>query len=422
MQTATPQTTAGAPLVERAKNILLTPRTEWPVIRAEPSTVQGIYTGYLCLIGLVPAIAGFIGMSLLGVGGFGVSIRVPIVTGLANMLVGYGLWLASVWLLAKVVNALAPTFGGQPDFLSAFKLVAYGVTAAWLGGVFNAVPMLSILGLLAALYSLYLFYIGVPVLMQCPPAKALAYTAVTVVCGIVIGIVIALVSAAMMPSMGGAGGGPFGGADSAGEISIKTPQGEISIDQRKMEDFAKKMEEAAKSMEQAGKSGDLGAVAQATAAMASAAVGTSGRAPMDAQALKAMLPQSVAGLARTNWEAQGNQAAGIAMSSARAEYGDGKRRVSLEINDTGGLAGLAGFATWMNITTDKETQDEVERVYRQGQRTVREHVDKHNHGNEYSLILPNGVIVDAEGTGVDLPALKAAVEGLPLAKLESAGR
>ena len=57
--------------------------------------MQSIYTGYLCLLGLVPAVAGFIGMSLVGVGGFGFSFKVPIVTGLVNMIVGYALWLAT---------------------------------------------------------------------------------------------------------------------------------------------------------------------------------------------------------------------------------------------------------------------------------------------------------------------------------------
>ena len=109
--------TAAAPLLTSVRNILLAPRSEWPVIRNEATTVQSIYTGYLCLIGLVPAIAGFIGMSLVGAGGFGVSFKVPIVTGLVNMVVGYALWLIAAYLLARLVDALAPTFGGRKDFL-----------------------------------------------------------------------------------------------------------------------------------------------------------------------------------------------------------------------------------------------------------------------------------------------------------------
>ena len=408
--------TAAAPLLTRVRNILLAPRSEWPVIRNEAATVQSIYTGYLCLIGLVPAIAGFIGMSLVGAGGFGVSFKVPIVTGLVNMVVGYALWLIAAYLLAWLVDALAPTFGGRKDFLCAFKVVAYSLTAAWLGGIFAALPSLAMLGLLAALYSIYLLYTGLPVLMQSPPDKALGYTAVTVLGGIVIGLVIGLATALFMPSPA-----MHAGAASGGEVTIKTPQGEITIDQRKLDEFAKKMEEAGKGMEQAGKSGDMTAVAKAGAEMAGAAAASAGgRTPIDAQQLKAMLPDTMAGLKRESIEAAASAAGGLSMSSARAEYRDGERRLSIAINDAGALAGLAGMANWMNVTSDKETPDSIERVYKQGERTVREQLDKRSKSVEYSLVMRNGVIVEADGEGVELAALKTAIDGLPLAQLEGA--
>lgn len=416
-------TTAGAaptPLIARIKNILFTPKTEWPVIRGEASTIGSIYSGYLLILGLVPAIAGFIGMSVIGIGAFGFGMRLPIAAGLTQAIVGYILWLVMVYLLALVINALAPTFGGQKDMLSAFKVAAYSMTAAWLGGIFTALPMLSILALLAALYSIYLLYTGLPVLMSCPEDKAVGYTAVTVICGIVMGVVVAVVSSAMIPNP--LSGSMLGGA---GGISIQTPQGEVNVDQKKLDDWAKKMEEAGKKMEEASKSGDMSAVAKAGAemagAMGNAAAGAGGgRKPIAASELKAMLPETAAGLARTAYEAQGGEAMGFSGSSANAEYGSGDKQVSLSITDTGSLAGLASMASWMGVTVDRETQDEVERVYKQGSRTVRESIDKQSKRVEYQLILPNGVIVEAQGSGVEPGAVKGLVEALPLAKLEAA--
>jgi len=80
------------------------------------------------------------------------------------------------------------------------------------------------------------------------------------------------------------------------------------------------------------------------------------------------------------------------------------------------------MAAWMNVSVDKETKDGTERVYKQGERTIRERTHKGSQRTEYSVILPNGVIVEAEGDGFELAALKSAVEGLPLAKLETAGK
>ena len=43
-------------LVDRVKNILLSPRTEWPVIDAEPATVASLYTGYIMPLAAIPAL------------------------------------------------------------------------------------------------------------------------------------------------------------------------------------------------------------------------------------------------------------------------------------------------------------------------------------------------------------------------------
>ena len=181
-------------IVQRAKEILLNPNAAWPTIEAESASVQSIYVPYVVTLAAISAVAGFIGMSIVGVGGFGVSFRVPVVSGLLNMVVGFVLALAMVFVMALITDALAPTFGGQKNQISALKLIGYGSTAGFLGGVFNVIPAASVLGLLAALYSIYLIYTGVPVLMKCPKDKALAYTAVLLVCGIVAGVILSWAS------------------------------------------------------------------------------------------------------------------------------------------------------------------------------------------------------------------------------------
>ena len=47
-------------LLARVKSILLTPKTEWPVIAAEPATTVGIYTSYVLLLAALGAICQFL--------------------------------------------------------------------------------------------------------------------------------------------------------------------------------------------------------------------------------------------------------------------------------------------------------------------------------------------------------------------------
>jgi hypothetical protein len=187
-------------LVERVQSILLKPKATWPEIDAEQADAASLYKNYVMILALIPAVASFIGLSLIGIGAFGVSFRVPIVSGLANMVVGYVLSLVMVFVLALIIDAMAPTFEGTRSQIGALKLSAYASTAAFVGGIFSLLPSLSVLGALAALYGIYLLYTGLPVLMKCPPDKAIAYTAVVVVCAIVGGFIIAWVLALLTPS------------------------------------------------------------------------------------------------------------------------------------------------------------------------------------------------------------------------------
>lgn len=404
-------------LIQRAQDILLKPKETWPAIAAEPATVSSIYQQWLLIVAAIPPVAAFVGLSIIGVGGFGFGFRVPFFAGLSHMVLSYALSLGVVYVLALLVDALAPTFGGTKNPIAALKLVAYGSTAGFVGGIFSLLPMLSVLGLLASLYSIYLIYLGLPVLMRNPPEKSAGYTAVVVVIAIVAMLVLSAVTAMALPGRH-MGFGSWGGRP---DVALKVPGGEVHIDGSKMEEMARKMEEAGKRMEQAQKRGDTDAAGKALGEMMGA-VGGAGGQPIPAAELKALLPETLGGLGRESYEAQSNTAMGIASSSARARYASGDRRVELSITDMGSLAGLAGIAGWANMTVDRETDGQVEKVYKQGTRTVREQYRKDGSHGEVTVILPNGVIVEARGDGVDPASLKKIVDGLDLGRLEAMQR
>jgi ABC-type proline/glycine betaine transport system permease subunit len=192
-------------LMARAKNILLQPKTEWPVIAGEQATTGSLYTGYIIPLAAIGPIASIIGWSVFGFSvPFVGSIRYPIGISLRNGVVIYALSLVGVFVLALIIDALAPTFGGQKNQIQALKTSAYSYTAAWVAGIFNLIPSIALLGLLAALYSCYLLFLGLPVLMKAPEDKAVGYTAVVIIVAIVLYFVIGAVVAqfAWRPGMG----------------------------------------------------------------------------------------------------------------------------------------------------------------------------------------------------------------------------
>jgi hypothetical protein len=166
-------------IVERLKGILLSPKTEWPKIAAEPMTAQGIYTGWVMIFAAIGPLAALLAGQ-----------------GLVMAIGQYLMMLVVTALVAMILDALAPSFGGEKDFVSALKLSAFSYTAAFAGGIFGVLgPVGGILGLLAAAYAWYTFYLGAPVLRKCAPEKAVVYTIVVVLAGMVVGVLFATVMA-----------------------------------------------------------------------------------------------------------------------------------------------------------------------------------------------------------------------------------
>jgi len=163
-------------LVERLKGILLAPKAEWPKIAAEPMTTQGIYTGWVMILGAI----GPLGILL----GFGNAVYA---------IVQYLIVLAMTAIVALIVDVLAPYFGGQKDFVAALKLSAFSYTAAFVAGILNVLGAAGALLILAAsVYAWYTFYLGAPVLKKCAPDKAVPFTIVVVLCGMVLGALIGI--------------------------------------------------------------------------------------------------------------------------------------------------------------------------------------------------------------------------------------
>lgn len=186
-------------LVDRVKDIISSPKTEWDVIDREPATVQGIYTSYVMILAAIPVVALAIGLIFFmprpaaEIAAMGQALGLPVVTTgsiIAGAVVQYVLSLVSVYIMALIIDALAPNFGGTKDQLKAFKVAAYYPTVAWVAGILYIIPFLGILALIAAIYALYTLYLGLPKLMRVPQDKQVGYFVVTLIVAIVVFMII----------------------------------------------------------------------------------------------------------------------------------------------------------------------------------------------------------------------------------------
>jgi hypothetical protein len=183
-------------LVERVQDILLRPKETWPEIKADQTTIVDLFRSYAVILAIIPAVAQIIGVTVVGFSFMGLRYRTPFGSALAHGLLSYCTSLASLYLIAFIMDSLAPKFASQKNMLNAFKLAVYCWTPSWVVGVLLIIPALSWLVALFSLYGLYLFYLGLPLLMDTPRDKVTIYFLVVVALSIVviafIGAVVAL--------------------------------------------------------------------------------------------------------------------------------------------------------------------------------------------------------------------------------------
>lgn len=403
-------------LVARAKAILLSPKTEWPVIAGEPTTVAELYKGYVIPLAAIPAIFGFLHMSVIGMSVmFAGTVRVGVGAGLTTMLLTFVMSLVSVFVMGLIIDALAPTFGGQKSNIQAMKTVAYAYTASWVAGIATIIPALGVLiALAAAIYSIYLLYVGLPHTMKCPQDKAAGYTAVA----IIIAIVLWFITAMVVGSVAGVGSMMRGSTYSSSsgddvEFDKDSPLG-------KMQEWSKGVEAANKKLEDAQKSGDKNAQEEALKSVLGAALSGGGQVESLApDRLKEFVPEELAGLTRSSISAERNGAMGFQVSQANATYADDAgRSVTLEIVDAGTAKGLLGLASWAGVEGEKESNGRYEKTFRDDGRLIHEEWDSNASSGQYTVVVGDRFTVKVEGAAGSVGELRSAVEELDLSGLE----
>ncbi len=404
-------------LMERVKLILTTPKTEWITIENEQTSTKELYIGYILILAAIAPIAGFLRMSIFGIKiPFMGTYRLGFGASLGNMVLNYVFTLAAVYIMALIIDMLAPSFGGSKNQIQALKTVAYAYTASWVAGIAQLIPWIGIpLLLIGSLYSIYLLYLGLPVIMKCPAEKSLGYTAVSIIIAIIISFVVSsIVGSITGVRMRGAMLGSHSSMQDSGSFDKNSLGG-------KLENWSKQLESASNEMEKAQKSGDVEAQRKAAGKLMASAMGSNGTVETLApDRIKAFLPEKLDGRTRSDVSAERSGAMGFQISTAQASYNDPNgSNLEMEITDMGLARGVMALAGWAGVEKDSSTADGFEKIHRQGSQMVHEQWNNKSSSGEYTVIVANRFSVKASGKAADIGTLKNAVQGINLAGLEA---
>lgn len=382
-------------MIDRIRGLLLTPRAEWLQIDAVPMAPGEIYARWVLPLAAIGPVAGMIGALVFGYGMFGISYRPSIASAVTTAAIGFVMAVVSIWLMSRIIDALAPNFGGVKNPLQALKVAAFSATASWLAGIFQILPSLAFLGLLG-LYSLYLLYVGLPILMKAPADKAMPYTVVTVV----IAFVVTLVAGAVASGLAAMFAPPITASLASGGTvsgSVTVP-GVGSLDVGKLNDATRRMEAVTERIK-ARQSGEPVEI-------------------IAADALQAMLPASIAGFVRGDTEASSGGAGGIGGSRAEARYTSGEQSFRLSVTDTGALGAVATLGGALNLQSNKQTANGYEKTAMVDGRMTTEEWNRSSGRGKYSTMVGSRFMIEARGEAPSIDTLKGAVASIDIGKLE----
>ena len=175
--------------------MVLSPGAEWRRIEPESGDAGYLFANYAAFLAAIPPVCEFLRHGVFGWAGprFHHLHHHGFFGSLFGGIVHYLVTFVVLYAMAVIVDGLAPTFSASKSQENALKLAVYSMTPAWLAGVFALIPGLGFLRFLALLYAIYLFWLGLPVLMKSPPDKTGPYALAVVVSAIILSIVVAAI-------------------------------------------------------------------------------------------------------------------------------------------------------------------------------------------------------------------------------------
>ncbi|MBD5605080.1 MAG: DUF1282 family protein [Candidatus Eremiobacteraeota bacterium] len=414
-------------LITRATNIVMRPNAEWPAIAADPATPASIFAGYVVPLAAIAPITSFVGFSIVGVGiPFVATYRVGLVAGVTDAVISYVFALLGVLVLTAIVNVLAPSFGAQKFGSRALKVAAYALTPSFLAGIFLIYPPLGILGIIASLYTIYLIFLGLRVVMGASSEKAPIYAVSVIACAIVVGVVFGAANAVVRVgtyAATGALGAHAGSTDtsvaqSMAASAIGSALGGSAANREAAQQTVNAVASAAARADVAEKTGDENAQAAAGLGMLKAFV-TGGKsvAVVPRAELKTLLPAQVGDMRRVDARSESGTFAGIKGSKAVANFKGPGGTIAIEVSDLGNVRGLASLAGAAANLSESEDDEGYEKTVDVGGQKVHESWKNATKHSELLGLVDSRFSIDVTGDGVVIDRALEAFRTIDIDKL-----
>jgi hypothetical protein len=169
--------------------LFIHPGAGWAAIHARRYSVAGVFLGHTLLFALIPALAGYVGTTLVGwqIAG-GDVVRLTSASAGKIALLYYLAMLAGVATVGSAIHWMGKTYGADQSMGQCVALATFSATPLFLIGAMQAYPVLwlnLIAGLPVLAFTTYLFFTGVPIMMEIPEERGFLFSSAMLAFGLV---------------------------------------------------------------------------------------------------------------------------------------------------------------------------------------------------------------------------------------------
>lgn len=178
-------------MIQHTFGLLTRPSAQWRTIAELPESSFRTLILYPCFFAILPAVAWYYGTSRVGwtVGDQGETIKLTVESARQITVLFYLAMLGSVAVIGYFVHWMSDTYGANSSLTKGIVIVGLTSTPLFIAGLVGFYPLLWIdllIGVAAVSWSVYLLYLGIPIVMGIPEERGFLFSSAVVGVALVI--------------------------------------------------------------------------------------------------------------------------------------------------------------------------------------------------------------------------------------------
>ncbi|MEM6580122.1 MAG: Yip1 family protein [Pseudomonadota bacterium] len=177
-------------MIQHTFGLLVKPVAQWKTVATLPAPSLRILLLYPCIFAILPAVAWYYGTSHVGWSvGDDDPIKLTVESARRISILFYFAMVAAVAAIGYFIHWMSDTYGAQSSMTKGIVIAGLTATPLFIAGLVGFHPLLWIdllIGVGAISWSVYLLYLGIPIVMNIPEERGFLFSSAVVGVALVI--------------------------------------------------------------------------------------------------------------------------------------------------------------------------------------------------------------------------------------------